>query len=124
VAGFLLLGIVLESLHLLKAPFYVDARLRRELWTLAHAHGTLLGALTVLFALTGAACLPDDRARRRAGAALRAGALLVPLGFFLGGIGNAEGDPSLPIVLVPVGALGALYGAGALALGAWRNARG
>jgi len=124
VAGFLLLGIALESLHLVKAPFYVDARLRRELWTLAHAHGTLLGALTVLFAVTGAACLPDERARRRAGRALRTGALLVPLGFLLGGIGNAEGDPSLFIALVPVGAALALYGTGALALGAWRSSAG
>ena len=29
----------------------------------------------------------------------------MPLGFFLGGIMNSEGDPSLGIVLVPIGAL-------------------
>jgi hypothetical protein len=28
----------------------------------------------------------------------------MPLGFFLGGVLNTEGDPSLGIVLVPVGA--------------------
>jgi uncharacterized membrane protein len=40
--AFLSLGIVLETLHgfrLLPRPGY---RLRRLLWTLAHAHGTLL----------------------------------------------------------------------------------
>jgi hypothetical protein len=120
VAGFLLLGLVLESFHLWKAPFYLEHRLRRELWTLAHAHGTLLGALNVLFALTALACLPDEKARRRAGAALRAGGLLVPLGFLLGGIGNSEGDPSPFILLVPAGAVLAFLGVGALARGAWR----
>jgi hypothetical protein len=34
-----------------------------------------------------------------------AGAILMPLGFFLGGILNSEGDPSLGIALVPLGAL-------------------
>ena len=29
---------------------------------------------------------------------------MMPLGFFLGGILNSEGDPSLGIALVPVGA--------------------
>jgi len=31
--------------------------------------------------------------------------VLMPLGFFLGGVLNSEGDPSLGILLVPVGAL-------------------
>lgn len=119
---FLLLGLVLESLHLIKSPFYLDVRLRRELWTLAHAHGTLLGLVNVAFAVTAERCLASPRAIRRASMALRAGSLLVPLGFFLGGIANTEGDPSLAIVLVPVGAVSALYAAGALAAGCWRTA--
>lgn len=123
VAVFLLLGLVLESLHLIKAPFYLDVRLRRELWTLAHAHGTLLGLVNIAFAVTAERCLNGARTIRRASRALRAGSLLVPLGFFLGGIANAEGDPSLAIVLVPVGALLALYAAGTLAAGCWRAAR-
>jgi hypothetical protein len=36
---------------------------------------------------------------------LRIGAIAMPLGFFLGGILNGEGDPSLFVALVPVGAL-------------------
>jgi len=35
---------------------------------------------------------------------LRAGAILVPVGFLLGGVGNSEGDPSLAIFLTVVGA--------------------
>jgi hypothetical protein len=34
---------------------------------------------------------------------LRAGALLIPLGFALGGIAPHEGDPGFPVVLVPAG---------------------
>ena len=36
---------------------------------------------------------------------IRWGAVLMPLGFFLGGVLNSEGDPSLGILLVPPGAL-------------------
>ncbi len=91
-------------------------RLRRELWTLAHAHGTLLGALNVLFGLSAAGLVARADRRLVASRLLRAGAVLVPLGFFLGGIGAAEGDPSLFIVLVPAGALLALLGLAMLLL--------
>src|SRR4051795_4207629 len=49
---FLSLGIALEALHGFKAGFYLDPahRLRRLLWTLAHAHGTLLALVHVGFA--------------------------------------------------------------------------
>lgn len=107
---FLLLGMLLELLHLIKAPFYVEASIRRELWTLAHAHGTLLGLVNLAFAATGMRCLDSEAARARASLLLRAGATLLPVGFFLGGIANAEGDPSLFILLVPAGALLLLAG--------------
>lgn len=116
IAVFLIGGLVLESLHFVKAPFYVDARLRRELWTLAHAHGTLLGAINVLFALTATRHMSDGARRTRAAALLRFGAPLVPLGFFLGGIGAAEGDPSIFVVLVPIGALLCAAAVGIVAL--------
>src|SRR5205823_13348166 len=49
---FLSLGIALETLHAFKAGFYLDPshRLRRLLWTLAHAHGTLLALVNIAFA--------------------------------------------------------------------------
>jgi hypothetical protein len=124
VAVFLTLGIALEACHLFKLPYYLDGTLRRELWTLAHAHGTLLGLLTVVFGLTAGTCLPDERTRRIASWLVRLGALLVPVGFFLGGIGNTEVDPSPPIVLVPLGALLALLGVASLAVGSWRSRSG
>ena len=97
-------GLTLEFLHLIKAPWYLESHLRRELWVLAHAHGALLA----LFNLAYAALLPRIAAAAGAGGWLRWGAALVPAGFFLGGIGNSEGDPSLAIVLTPIGALAIL----------------
>ncbi len=116
---FLTMGLVLESFHLVKLPLYVDVHLRRELWTLAHAHGTLLGAITILFGLS-VARLERVRALAAAGKLLRAGSVLVPLGFLLGGVGNSEGDPSLFILLVPTGAALALLGLALLAKAFWR----
>ena len=102
------LGIALETMHGFKVGFYLDPgqRLRRELWTLAHAHGTLLGLIQVGFA----AGLPH-LGRWSAGRLklvsffLLDATLLIPLGFFLGGLWPSEGDPWLGILLVPVGAL-------------------
>ena len=120
-AFFALLGLGLESLHLIKAPVYMEVHIRRELWTLAHAHGVLLALVTIVFGLyrhrLGAHAGLD-----RASAALRTGALLIPGGFLLGGIGNAETDPSLAIVLVPLGALMVLYATAITALSARRTA--
>lgn len=114
---FLALGLVLESFHLVKLPFYLDLRLRRELWTLAHAHGTLLGAVNVLLGLSAARLVHDPVRLRLAARLLGAGSLLVPSGFLLGGLWQAEGDPSLFIVLVPAGALLALLGVGLVIAG-------
>ena len=118
-ALFLLGGLTLEFLHLIKAPWYFDVRIRRELWTLAHAHGALLAVLNILFSYSAMHCLPQEPLRQRASRMIRWGALLVPLGFFLGGIGNSETDPSLLIVLTPVGALMVLFAVLAMVKGAW-----
>lgn len=119
---FLLLGLVLEFLHLVKLPLYLDTTLRRELWTLAHAHGTLLALVNLAFAVTAERCLDSEPARARASWLLRVGAALVPAGFFLGGIGNAEADPSLFIALVPIGAVLVMAGAAIAARGAFAGA--
>lgn len=116
ITAFLFLGLVLESFHLVKLPFYLDVHLRRELWTLAHAHGTLLGAINVLFGLSATRMMLHAGRRETASKLLRFGSLLVPAGFLLGGIANTEGDPSLFIFLVPTGALLALLGLGLLVL--------
>ncbi len=116
---FLSLGIGLETLHGFKAGFYLDPseRLRRLLWTLAHAHGTLLALVHVGFA----AGLPQFGRwtvwrLKLASFFLIDALLLLPAGFFLGGVGHTEADPSPGVLLVPVGALLLLA---AVALIAW-----
>ena len=109
-AGWLLLaislpfGVTLEALHGFKVQAYLASDMRREMWRLAHAHGTLLGILCLVFAAVADAHVPVA-IRARTAALIRWGAVLMPLGFFLGGVLNSEGDPSLGILLVPVGAL-------------------
>lgn len=112
-------GLALEAFHLVKLPFYLDVRLRRELWTLAHTHGTLLGAIAVLVGLTADRVAMDAMRRAACARLVMWGAMLVPLGFLGGGIANAEGDPSLAIVLVPIGAVLALAGVALMARSAW-----
>ena len=97
------LGLTLEALHAWKVPVYLGSALRRELWTLAHAHGNLLGILCLVFAAIGVRLLPDAAQRQRIERVLAIGAVLMPMGFLLGGVMNSEGDPSLGIVLVPIG---------------------
>lgn len=114
---FLLGGLSLEFLHLIKAPWYLDHHLRRELWVLGHAHGALLALLNLVWA----AVLPRLPAAAGSGWALRWGAGLVPAGFLLGGIGNSEGDPSLAILATPIGAALLIYALFALSRVAWRH---
>lgn len=105
---FLMIGLALELLLGFKVGWYVTASssTRRLLFTLAHAHGTLLGLLHVAFAWS-VQQLPEWEPGRRALAAncLVAAGVLIPGGFFLGGVWIYAGDPGLGIVLVPVGAL-------------------
>ena len=110
---FLALGIVLEGLHGFKIGFYLDVgnSTRRLMWTLAHAHGTLLGMLNILFALTARHVAWAGTGRRVASVALLSATALLPGGFFLGGVRIYAGDPGLGILLVPVGAVGLLLAA-------------
>lgn len=105
---FLTLGLVLEALHGLKIGFYLSVtnETRRLMWTLAHAHGTLLALVNLGFAFT-VRLLPEWSARERgvASICLRAATLLMPAGFFLGGTVIYSGDPGLGIILLPVGGL-------------------
>lgn len=110
---FLTLGALLEALHGFKIGFYLDLAnaTRRHLWTLAHAHGALLGILNVVFAASLRVFCPRPEAwQRSASACLFAATLLLPGGFFLGGLVIYAGDPGLGILLVPLGALLLLLG--------------
>lgn len=112
-AGFGAAGLLLETLHGFKAGFYLDVAndTRRLMWTLGHAHGTLLGLVHLAFAWTIEGGRRDAAVATRAGGALTASTVLLPGGFFLGGIRFYAGDPGVGIVLVPVGAVLLIYAA-------------
>jgi hypothetical protein len=105
---FLSLGLVLEALHGFKVGSYLDVSnaSRRLMWTLAHAHGTLLALVNLAFAFTLnqlSAWPPGPR--KMASRTLLAASLLMPGGFFLGGLVIYGGDPGPGIVLVALGGL-------------------
>ena len=106
--SFLTLGLVLEALHAFKSGIYLDVsnETRRLMWTLAHAHGTLLSLVHVAFATT-VDRLPgwEGGSRSLASSCLLTGSVLLPAGFFLGGMFIYDGDPGLGIFLVPPGGL-------------------
>lgn len=103
---FTTLGLVLEGLHGFKVGAYLNVsnEPRRLMWTLAHAHGTLLSVVHVIFGLS-LRVVPDlARNQRLISACLIGASILLPGGFFLGGIVFYGGDPGPGAVLIPVGA--------------------
>lgn len=103
---FLSLGILLEALHGFKIGFYMDLAnaTRRHVWTLAHAHGALLGLVNLAFAASlRLFCDGRESWPALASAALVGATILLPGGFFLGGVVIYAGDPGLGVLLVPVG---------------------
>ena len=113
---FLSLGILLEILHGLKLDLYLDVRqeTRRFMWTLAHAHGTLFSLVHLGFAASLAFASrwmeSPGKGFQAASWSLTGGLIIMPMGFFLGGVWTFGGDPGLGIFLVPVGALLMLFG--------------
>jgi len=104
---FAVLGLVLESLHAFKVRAYLDGsnETRRLMWTLAHAHGTLLSLIHIIYGL----CLwamPGLGGRRQwlVSSCLVGATIALPGGFFLGGIALYAGDPGVGVALVPLGA--------------------
>lgn len=113
VAVWMAVGLLLEGLLGYKAPSYLNDQQRRELFRLAHTHGTLLGVVLIVAALTAQRFgLPP----RLAQLALRIGAVMMPVGFLLAGVWHPEGDPGLAIWLVPPGALLVIFGVVAISL--------
>src|SRR3954471_23734346 len=81
---FLTMGLALEALHGFKVGAYLNLtnETRRLMWTLAHAHGTLLALVHIAFAFT-VRLAPDWPASTRtvASIALVGAGLLMPAGF-------------------------------------------
>ena len=105
---FATVGLALEMLHGFKVRAYLDVsnETRRLMWTLGHAHGTLLALVHVIFGLSlRATAEPFVRNLRLISSCLIGASVLLPGGFFLGGIVVYGGDPGLGVLLVPVGAV-------------------
>jgi len=124
---FLSLGLVLEGLHAFKIGWYLDVSnsTRRFMWTLAHAHGTLIGLLHLGLSVTISAFPSwEPGPRLLASRSLTGAAILMPLGFFLGGIYIYGGDPGLGAFLVPPGGVLLLVAVYLAARAAKAKARG
>lgn len=124
---FLVLGLVLETLHGFKSQWFLAEQYeaRRLVWRLAHAHGTLLGILHIAFAFTVSVMgLADSRRSKNASRFLHAATVLLPGGFFLGGIYVYDGDPGLGVFLAPFGGLALLVAVVLVALDVSRGGQG
>lgn len=108
---FLTLGLALETLHGFKVGMYLDVsnETRRLMWTLAHAHGALLSVIHIVLGLS-LRTMPElaGSSLPLASSCLLAASVLLPGGFFLGGVSFYAGDPGLGIALAPVGAAAVL----------------
>jgi hypothetical protein len=120
---YVLVGMLLEGLHAFKLGMYLDVsnETRRLVWTLAHTHGTLIGVLNLAFGLTLPRLVLSAAQRRAASQSFVAAGVVMPLGFFLGGVVVYGGDPGLPILLAPLGGLFLVGAVGLAALGGWRG---
>jgi hypothetical protein len=98
-------GTAVESLLGFKSAAFLLDPLRRELWTIAHFHAAFLGIVNLAYARGADAGALSAGARVACSRAMRIGSLLLPAGFFLGGLSHFEGDPGIGILLSPVGAL-------------------
>lgn len=103
------MGILLEIMQGFRVPAYMnvgDEEMRRQMWTLAHAHGVLISLVHFAFVIT--IFMVGTSASRCIGLAsccLISAGILMPVGFFLGGLFIYPGDPGLGVFLVPPGAL-------------------
>jgi hypothetical protein len=106
------LGFALEGLHAFKVQAYlaVSNETRRLMWTLAHSHGTLVALVHLAYGGCLQAGLIGSRHLRATWRLLAAAVVMLPLGFFLGGVQFYSGDPGVGAALVPVGAAALLGG--------------
>jgi len=123
---YLSLGIVLESLHGFKLGWYlgVDVETRRFMWTLAHAHGSLLALIQIAFSNSVSNfSLASQRSLSLTSLCLVGASILMPAGFFLGGVFFYSGDPGLGVLLVPPGAMLLLVAVFSIAMAATRSSQ-
>lgn len=107
------MGLLFEGLIGFRTPAYLQDPLRRELFRLAHAHGTILCILLLvanLYLVRGLIAPP-----KAAVISLQIGTILMPFGFLLGGLWHYESDPNFLIILSPLGGLLIIFGVAAAA---------
>ena len=88
-AVFVPMGLTLEALHALKVPAYFGSSMRREMWTLAHAHGGILGVLCLVYGSVAGRWLSAP-SRESIARWVRWGAVLMPLGSCSAGSGTTR----------------------------------
>lgn len=108
IAVWMSFGLLLEGLIGFRIPEYLNDPVRRELFRLAHAHGTLLSLLLLAACLSARSGIVQPA--RPGLLALMAGAVVMPTGFLLGGIVTYESDPNLLVFLAPVGGVLVIFG--------------
>ncbi len=120
---FMLLGLVLEGLHAFKVGLYLDGDLeaRRLMWTLSHAHGDLLGLIHLAFAAHLSRLNLSERESEATSSLLLAATVLLPGGFFAGGLVVHGGDPGAGVLLAPVGALALIAATAICTRASWRQ---
>jgi hypothetical protein len=106
-------GVTLEAMEAFRVSWVVADVWRNRLWSLAHFHADAMGLLNLVYR-PYARGLAESRV-------LAIGSALIPLGFLLGGLAHAEGDPGLGILLVPSGAALVISVAARQATRAWRG---
>ncbi len=118
-AAWIVFGLLIEGLIGFRSPVLLDDSIRRYMFRLAHAHGTLLNL--VLIAAAICARLDLIRFGRVTSLGLRAAVVLLPGGFLLGGIWHFKDDPGVATLLVPVGAVLLLTAALQIGCSVWRR---
>ena len=121
-AIFAILGLFLESMHGLKLDYYLDVRneTRRLMWTLAHTHGTLFSLANIALAATIHSLNLDENRLSIASSCVLGALLIMPAGFFFGGVWLYGGDPGWGIILAPIGGILFVIGTALVAI-ATRN---
>jgi len=108
---YLTLGFTLEILHGLKIGWYLEFETRRLMWTLGHAHGALLALVNIVFGIMLRVLVIRPTVWQKAASiSLVIATILLPGGFFLGGLHVYGADPGVGVLLVPLGAASLLVG--------------
>jgi hypothetical protein len=102
-AAWVVFGLLIEGLIGFRSPALLDDSVRREMFRLGHAHGTLLNLVLIVAAIC--ARLDLIEVGRVTSLGLRVAVVLLPVGFLLAGLWHFKDDPGIGIFLVPLGAV-------------------